>query len=102
VGMEPTFQSEKSIRKWRKLSAKPGGEDAYFVDDYMLGTQKKIARKIKKRYEEHLKAGKAYCMFSRVELDDDLDQWQVRRQNLNFHWADDAFEPFEVRFALDP
>ena len=28
VGMEPTFQSEKSVRKWIKLSAEPGGEDA--------------------------------------------------------------------------
>jgi hypothetical protein len=41
-------------------------------------------------------------MFARVELDDDLDQWKVRRQNLLFHWEDDNLEPFEVRFALDP
>ena len=31
VGMEPTFQTEKSVRKWNKMSAKPGGEDAYFT-----------------------------------------------------------------------
>ena len=41
-------------------------------------------------------------MFARVELDDDLDQWKVRRQNLLFHWADENLEPFEVRFGLDP
>jgi hypothetical protein len=38
VGMEPTFQSAKSVRKWRELSEQEGGEDAYFLDDYMLRT----------------------------------------------------------------
>ncbi len=32
----------------------------------------------------------------------DLDQWQVRRQGLVFHWPDARCEPFEVRVALDP
>lgn len=102
VGMEPTFQSRKSIRKWVKMSAKPGGEDAYFLDDYMLDTQKKVAKRIKKRYESHLKQGREHCMFARVELDDDLDQWKVRRQNLQFFWNERNLEPFEVRFTLDP
>lgn len=102
VGMEPTFQSAKSVRKWWKMSANPGGDDAYFQDDYMLKTQKKVARRIKKRYEAHQEDGRPHCMFARVDLDDDLDQWQVRRQNLRFFWADESLEPFEVRFALDP
>jgi hypothetical protein len=51
VGMEPTFQSEKSVQKWKKMSAEPGGEEAYFEDDYMLKTQKKVVKKIKKRCE---------------------------------------------------
>jgi len=102
VGMEPTFQSRKSVQKWNKMSAEPGGEDAYFEDDYMLGTQKKVARKIRKSYEEQRDEGHAHCMFARVELDDDLDQWQVRRQNLLFHWADEELEPLEVRLSLDP
>ncbi|MGZ7033498.1 MAG: hypothetical protein ACXVIJ_16155, partial [Thermoanaerobaculia bacterium] len=38
VGMEPTFQSAKSVRKWRDMSEEEGGEDAYFLDPYMLGT----------------------------------------------------------------
>jgi hypothetical protein len=102
VGMEPTFQSEKSVRKWWKMSVEPGGDDAYFVDDYLLKTQKKVAKTIKKRYEAERQEGRAHCLFARVELDDDLDQWQVRRQNLLFHWANDNLEPFQVRFALDP
>jgi len=102
VGMEPTFQSEKSVRKWNTMSAKPGGEDAYFEDDYMLKTQKKVVKKIKKRYEEQRKEGQPHCMFARVELDDDLDQWQVRRQNLRFYWEDERLEPLEVRLSLDP
>ena len=26
VGMEPTFQTEKSVRKWWKMSAEPGAQ----------------------------------------------------------------------------
>lgn len=102
VGMEPTFQTEKSVRKWWKMSVQPGGDDAYFLDDYMLKTQKKVARRIKKRYEAHRQEGRPHCLFARVELDDDLDQWKVRRQNLLFYWADESLEPFEARFTLDP
>ncbi len=102
VGMEPTFQTEKSVRKWRNLSAKPGGEDAYFLDDYMLRTQKKVAKAIKKRYQAQRQQGRPHCLFAHVELNADLDQWKVRRQNLRFYWADDGLEPFEVRFGLDP
>ena len=103
VGMEPTFQTKKSVRKWGKMAAKEGGEDAYFTCSYMLKTQKKVAEAVQKKYEAKRKAGThPSCMFARVKLDDDLDQWQVRRQNLLFHWPDDQFEPFEVRFTLDP
>ena len=102
VGMEPTFQSRKSVQKWNQMSAEPGGEDAYFEDAYMLRTQRKVARRIKRRYEEQRAEGQAHCMFARVKLDDDLDQWQVRRQNLLFHWNDEELEPLEVRLSLDP
>lgn len=123
VGMEPTFQTAKSVSKWRKMSEKPGGEDAYFESRYMLDTQKAIAKAIKKTYEARCaqrknstrRRGKTShakissedipfdcCMFARVERDQDLDQWRVRRQNLLFHWPGDTFEPFEVRFTLDP
>ncbi len=102
VGMEPTFQSRKSVQKWIKMSAEPDGEEAYFIDAYMLKTQKKVASRIKRRYEAQRKKGQLHCMFARVELDDDLDPWQVRRQNLRFHWKDEEFEPLEVRLSLDP
>ncbi len=102
VGMEPTFQTAKSVRKWAKMAAQPGGEDAYFLDDYMLKTQRKVARRIKKSYQAQREKGLPHCMFARVELDDDLDQWKVRRQNLLFFWEHDGLEPFEVRFSLDP
>jgi hypothetical protein len=102
VGMEPTFQSRKSVRKWHEMSEEPGGEDAYFLDRYMLKTQKRVAKRIKSRYEEQRHEGRSRCLFARVELDDDLDQWHVRRQNLQFHWPDANLEPFEVRLSLDP
>lgn len=102
VGMEPTFQSRKSVQKWRTMAEEPGGEDAYFLDRYMLETQQRIAKTIKSKYDKHRAAGKPYCMFASVQRDEDLDQWQVRRQGLIFHWSDSAIEPFEVRVALDP
>src|SRR5262245_47108748 len=103
VGMEPTFQSAKSICKWRKMSATPEGEDAYFKSRYMLGTQEKVAKAIKKKYERWRDEKQSpCCLFARVEMDSDRDQWKVRRQNLKFYWADDSLEPFEVRFTLDP
>jgi len=102
VGMEPTFQSRKSVAKWHTMAEQPGGEDAYFLDRYMLETQKRIAKAIKQKYDKHRAAGRSYCMFDSVERDDDLDQWQVRRQGLVFRWPDETLEPFEVRVALDP
>lgn len=102
VGMEPTFQTAKSVRKWSKMAAKPGGEDAYFQDNYMLNTQRKVARTIKQRYQDQCRKGRPYCLFARVELEEELDKWGIQRQNLRFHWADAKLESLEVRFGLDP
>ena len=103
VGMEPTFQTKKSIKRWWALSETPEGEEAYFKDAYMLKTQKKVAKGIKKKYGAwRAERNHPYCMFEAVELKPDRDQWKVRRQNLLFHWADRGLEPFEVRLSLDP
>jgi hypothetical protein len=102
VGLEPTFQSRKSVRKWQRMAGEPGGEDAYFLDPYMLRKQRKVARAIRKRYEADQERGLPHCLFARVELEDDLDQWRVRRQNLRFYWHDEGWEPLIVRFSLDP
>ena len=44
VGLEPTFQTAKSKRKWRAMSSTPEGETAYFKSAYMLKMQRKVAR----------------------------------------------------------
>ncbi|MBI5365533.1 MAG: hypothetical protein HZA54_00735 [Planctomycetes bacterium] len=102
VGIEPTFQSEKSIKKWAKMAAEPGGEDAYFLDEHMLGIQKDVAQGIVEKYREKRKEGRPWCFFARVEREEELDQWKVRRQNLTFRWEDRALPDFELRFTLDP
>ena len=102
VGLEPTFQTAKSVRKWEEMSSESGRRGRVLQDAYMLKTQKKVARTIHKRYEAQRRKGRSHCMFARVELDEDLDPWKVRRQNLIFHWADDGLEPLQVRFGLDP
>src|SRR6185295_16176040 len=96
------FQSRKSVRKWQKMAGDQAGEDAYFLDRYMLKKQKKVARAIRDRYEHDRKQGELHAMFARVELEDDIDQWNVRRQNLRFYWDDKNLEPLVVRFSLDP
>ena len=102
LGMEPTFQTRQSVAKWKKMSAVEGGEDAYFETKYMLGVTKRAADGIKRAYQRARKAGAPHAMFRRVEVKSDLDQWEVRRQNIIFHWPGDKHEPFEVRFGLDP
>ena len=103
VGMEPTFQTEKSIRKWWEMAEDKAGEDAYFASPFMLKPLKKVAKAIKKAYEARCAQGDhPACLFARVELKEDMDQWDVRRQNLLFHWPGENVEPFKVRFVLDP
>ena len=89
VGMEPTFQTEKSVRKWGKMAAKQGGEDAYFTCSYMLKTQKKVAKAIQKEYEAKRKAGTyPSCMYARVKLDDDPTEPALR---LAYEWLAEQF-----------
>jgi hypothetical protein len=102
VGLEPTFQSRKSIRKWHDLSRTKEGEDAFFVDKYMLRKQLEVARAIVDRYNEKRRKGKKCAPFARVKLERELDQWKVRRENPHFYWNADGLENFEAKWALDP
>jgi hypothetical protein len=102
VGMEPTFSNKKAVRKWARMSAQEGGEDAYFKHPYMLRTQRMVAREIRKQYLARQKKRDSACVFDRVELERDVDQWKVERQNLVFSWSKGSDDTFEVRFGLDP
>jgi hypothetical protein len=102
VGLEPTFQSKKSIKKWHAMSQTKEGEDAYFVDTYMLRTQHEVARGVANRYAERRKNRKKCAPFARVRIECELDQWKVRRQNIHFYWNADKLENFDARFGLDP
>ena len=44
AGIEPTFTSAKAVRKWAKMSATKEGEEAYFSDEWMLKTEKRLGR----------------------------------------------------------
>jgi hypothetical protein len=104
VGIEPTFQSKKSIKKWQSLAAEgKTGEDAYFEDDYMLGTQRDIAKMIVKKYNARRRdGGDPICMFDRVDAKEELDQWGVCRQSLVFRWEDEELDSWKARFTIDP
>lgn len=102
IGIEPTFQSEKTVKLWKKLSVDEAGENRYFESDVMLGLEREVARGIRVKYEEKRKDGENYCMFATVKHEEDRDQWGVKRQNVEFRWPDAALEPFTVRISLDP
>ena len=102
VGMEPTFQSAKSVRKWRVLSEKEGGEDAYFLDQYMLGTLRKVARQIVKSWRKAQSRNDPSCFFHSVKRTKELDQWKDIRQNVTFRWDDRKLGDFEVKWTMDP
>lgn len=102
AGLEPTFSNAKAVRKWARMSAEEGGEDAFFEDGYMLKKQRSVARSIARRYSARRKRGDEACVFAHVELERDLDQWKVERQNLVFAWKEAGLSKFEVRFGLDP
>jgi len=102
VGMEPTFQSAKSVTKWRDLSENEGGEDAYFLDEYMLGTLRKVARQIVKSWRKADKKNDPSCFFDSVKRTKELDQWKDIRQNVTFRWDDKKLGDFEVKWTMDP
>ncbi len=102
VGMEPTFQSPKSVKKWRKFAAKEGGEDAYFLDQYMLGTLRKVARQLVKAWRKAESTKDPACFFHSVKRTKELDQWKDIRQNVTFRWDDKASADFEVKWSMDP
>lgn len=102
VGMEPTFQSARSVEKWRELSAEEGGEDAYFLDEYMLGTLRKVARQIVKSWRKAERKNGRACFFDSVKRTKELDQWNNERQNVQFRWDNKKLGDFEVKWAIDP
>ena len=102
VGLEPTFQTKKSVRKWRSFSEDREGEDAYFRDPYMLKTEKKVAKAIQKRYRAQREASADQCLFAHVDVHKGRDPWGIERRRIRFYWADDGLEPFVVGFGLDP
>ena len=102
VGLEPTFSNKKAVRRWARMAAEEGGEDAYFKHPYMLRMQRNVARAIRKHYLARQKKKDPACIFDRVDLERDLDQWKVERQNLVYSWSKGSDDTFEVRFGLDP
>ena len=102
VGIEPTFQTAESVDKWRKLSEVEGGEDEYFVDEYMLGTLRKVARQIVKSWSKADSRNDRSCFFDSVKRTKEVDQWKAVRHNIAFRWDDKKLGDFEVKWGMDP
>ncbi len=102
AGMEPTFSNAKAVRKWERMSARPGGEDAWMRDRWMLRKLHEVGHRLLESYERRRERGDSGCIFPDVELDVDRDPWDVERVNLRFSTGRARDPEFEVRFGLDP
>ena len=86
LGIEPTFQTRKSVRKWMELAKDEEGEEAYFTDPYMLGTLKEVAAGMVKSWRKRRAKDDPACFFDSVERTKELDQWETERHILQFKW----------------
>ncbi len=102
IGMEPTFQSRRTVALWKALAARPGGEDAYFLHPDMLGPQRAMAEGILAKYARKLAERDPCCLFERARLETDLDPWGTRRIGVRFEWAGGGQAPFRARVTIDP
>jgi len=105
LGLEPTFQSRKSVRKWMDMAVDKEGEDGYFEDPYMLGTLKKVAVDFVRLWRKRRAKYDPSCYFDSVERKKELDKWESVRQNLEFKWPETKkkkLRDFEVRWTIDP
>jgi len=53
------------------MSVDEAGEDKFLESDLVLGLEREVARGIRDKYEEKRKDGEPYCMFARVNLEDE-------------------------------
>ncbi len=102
IGMEPTFQSKRTVRLWEHLAAREGGEVDYFEHPYMLELQERIARRIVERYQADLAAGAPTSLFGSVHLRKEKDPWGFRRQGLRFRFREPGHRDLKVRVTTDP
>ncbi len=94
VGLEPTFQSKKSIKLYAKYS---DDEDAYFEHPYMVRTVRRISKHLVKKYR-----GLEDRLFEHLEVGEDRDLWDVTRAELKFSFEKRGDEVLQVNFGMDP
>jgi hypothetical protein len=102
VGLEPTFQSKKSIQLYARLENQPGGEDVYFNHRHMKGVVRKVARGIARLWERAARRGAGWTLFRGVKVKEKLDPWKVLRAECEFQFSRSSREDFEVKFGMDP
>lgn len=100
-GMEPTFTNRKTLKIWKRSAKSEASEVKFFNHDYVLKMQRAVAKAMVRRYEHAQRHHESFCLFDRVERQEDLDQWGVKRQNLHFHCSGSG-PAFTVRLGLDP
>jgi hypothetical protein len=101
IGLEPTFTSAAALKTWERLTQKPGGEDAFFLDPNMLKTAHRLATSIKQTFDRRRRKGEP-VIFDRCVMERGEDEWKVPRWELDFQWRDRSLDSFNVRVGLDP
>ncbi len=102
VGLEPTFVSRRSIRRWLRYADQgEAGEDAYFEDEGMLREQRALVRAVARRFEAARDAGEEWCFFDEAALSRDQDPWGTCRRNLELGW-EDGDDGLTFKLTIDP
>ncbi len=101
VGLEPTFQTRRSIELYKELE---NDDDRYFVHPYMLRKVKKVARGIERKVEKALERTKrpSWCLFDGARVKHTKDKWGDFREQIDLRWKDRNLEELEVKFGMDP
>lgn len=101
VGLEPTFQTRRSVKLYAELE---DDDERYFVHPYMIGKIRAVARRIERRMTKNLgrKRPPPWCLFAGVKRTTTKDKWGDFRQQLDLRWPDRALEKLELKIGMDP
>lgn len=98
IGLEPTFQTKECVELFTKLEDR---EEEYFAHPHMVGTVRDVGDDMAARYRRALLANEPWALFSKVDVEEGKDDWNLFTKKLSFT-MDGAREPFELQLGMDP
>jgi hypothetical protein len=98
IGLEPTFQTKECVELYAQLE---DDEQAYFEHPHMIGTVKQVGDDMVERYRRALQQQEPWALFSKVDVEEGKDDWDLFTKKLTFTMPG-AAEPFQLQLGMDP